>query len=474
MPSDACWMLYSLALLCSLGFGGRFPTLYQRPDASGQSSPEDVLYSAASDVGPSTIIRLSARAQRLLSFAVDNPMSGAQIPSSELVFKRLKLKWCPFILVTFDQRLSAVATTPRCSSYVRGARVAVRMDLEGHATPAEHEGDWWYQEGYLTAVRFRNDRRYVELRRILSESHESDIITFARLQSVIGDKNQRRFRPRGAAETVSRMDATSSDIFRSCSDWVLPVLTRSSNPNVSVLASWERLCRSLVLPGRAHTYSKDKFIELVEKRLQLKVPKIWADGLKYLTIRKDGSVHLDFPWTRNINGTTVFDPRGNPLTTIAALYPNSRVQNGRVISPAEASLKCDIRGWQIDQGSQSIFIPRRSIETVQDHANHIAVKFSSKHAFVVTSDRTFPDGFPVGCFRRDSGKNVWTARVGAAGYNGFWEGAGFHYVRITDSGRHVCVFGVSFTGLYVEQFRKRDGARLLRFNTVDRESRRHK
>jgi len=214
----------------------------------------------------------------------------------------------------------------------------------------------------------------------------------------------------------------------------------------AVAAGWERVRRTMPEIEHEDTVSPDllemsRFLGLVEGRIQVPVPKTWAETLKSAVGHAQNN--LWFP----------------PRPDLALLGRKNE----------HWSLERNGASWLAKKGLQSIKLPEQDASELGSYAT---VECAGKWAYVALFDDVVRSPYRLFAIDQDTGRIQWssrvwgTSRVRSSGVIVPSGGSDWHIVAMRSSSETLVVFGFSSGAVYMEAFDRKTGQNRCRFSTA--------
>ncbi len=240
----------------------------------------------------------------------------------------------------------------------------------------------------------------------------------------------------GIGELLSA--STGSDLDR---------LVSLSDCTAAMAAGWERVRRTMpethykgvVTP---ESLALSRFLRLIEGRLQVPLPKIWAESIK--SARGYGPKNIWFPVSWD-------------------LVPSVEQRNKPWLLERHGA------HWRVRNGSQVIKLPE---EYFWEPASTATVKCDGEWAYVAVYSEQPDSKYILFAHDQGSGKIMWcsevwgTSRIWPPGVIVGYSGSSWHVVTIDLTEETLVVFGISGTVVYVEVFDRKTGENRCRFSTA--------
>jgi hypothetical protein len=248
--------------------------------------------------------------------------------------------------------------------------------------------------------------------------------------------------PESAAERFTAL-------FAAAGESGLAELRKSAHDSIAIQAAWEQVVRtvpktteSMNPPYRLNREKLRQFLEFLEGRTRLRLPKWWSQAILEASAYRRTNLYFPTPslelLVRSVTGGTVAVRIGDVTVT----------KKGNIFS--------------LQVARDSIDLPTELRDRVLESGGYVAGYFTSKSCYFADYE-SHGATFTLARLDRSTGRIVWKTAV----WGSYWGSGGGGLPRgpvtIIQQGDRVVVFG-SASGIYVEAFRADDGKNLFRFS----------
>ncbi len=247
--------------------------------------------------------------------------------------------------------------------------------------------------------------------------------------------------------------------FRAMNRRNLELQTASNDDSLALAAAWELVRREMLNNYEGTTKNRNErptnwFLGFVEGRIRIRPPAIWRNTLSSGTF----DVRQFFPDITNYRDKSIgitWDPEEKMWITNK--FKLAKLENG----------------FQISSNSNYCFVPTRIIRS--ESIGGVACHFELDTGFIMFYAKDVALRTSIVCTKLNSSKPnqlIWEQKVWASGTSAATGGASAertktwsNYVALISKDEDIYVYGTSGGSIYLEAFRKTDGARIVSFNS---------